>query len=198
MLTQNQILEIFRETGVLQEGHFRLSSGRHSDRYMQCAQMFQYADRAELLCRALAGQFDGVDVVIGPAVGAIQMAYEVSRHIGCRNIFAERENGVFTLRRGFAIKPEERVLVVEDTVTTGGSVKEIIELVIARGGHLAGVGALVDRSAGKVDFGVTFKAVMTVDIPSWEVSDCPLCALGIPCDKPGSRTAHKPQAASGK
>lgn len=190
MLTQEQALEIFRETGVLQEGHFRLTSGRHSDRYMQCARVFQYASHAEALCRDLAGRFEGVEVVIGPAVGAIQMAYEVSRHLaGCRNIFAERENGIFTLRRGFEIKPGERVLVVEDTVTTGGSVKEVIELVRARGGELIGVGALIDRSGGAADFGAPFKAVVSVDIPSWEAGSCPLCALGIPCVKPGSRQA---------
>ncbi len=188
MLTQEQALEIFRETGVLQEGHFRLTSGRHSDRYMQCAQVFQHASHAETLCRALAGQFENIDVVIGPAVGAIQMAYEVSRHlVGCRNIFAERENGVFTLRRGFFIKPGERVLVVEDAVTTGGSVKEVIELVRSHGGELAGVGALVDRSGGKADFGAPFRAAVRVDIPSWEADSCPLCALDIPCVKPGSR-----------
>ena len=187
MLTQEQALDIFRETGVLREGHFRLTSGRHSDRYMQCAQVFQYAAHAGELCKALAGQFERIAVVIGPAVGAVQMAYEVSRHLGCRNIFAERENGEFTLRRGFEIRPEERVLVVEDTVTTGGSVKEVISLVQACGGNVVGVGALVDRSGGAVDFGAPFKAVVSVGIPSWEANDCPLCALGIPCVKPGSR-----------
>lgn len=188
MLTQEQALEIFRESGVLQEGHFLLTSGRHSDRYMQCAKVFQYTRHAEELCRALASGFDGVDLVIGPAVGAVQMAFEVSRHLNCRNIFAERENGAFVLRRGFEIKPGERVLVVEDTVTTGGSVREVLELVRAHGGDVVGVGALADRSAGKLDFGVPFRAVVSVDIPSWDAGECPLCALSIPCVKPGSRT----------
>lgn len=189
-MTQEKALEIFKETGVLLEGHFRLTSGRHSDRYMQCAKVFQYARHAEELCAALAGQFDRVDVVIGPAVGAIQMAYEVSRHIeGSRNIFAEREDGKFTLRRGFEIKPGERVLVVEDNITTGGSVIEVIELVRSLGGDIIGVGSLVDRSGGKADFGVPFNPVVRVDIPSWEAENCPLCALDIPCVKPGSRPA---------
>ena len=187
MVTQERALEIFRETGVLLEGHFRLTSGLHSDRYMQCAKVFQYAAQTEELCRALAEQFGEIDVVIGPAVGAIQMAYEVSRHLGCRNIFAEREDGAFNLRRGFEISFGERVLVVEDTVTTGGSVNEVIALVKAYGGILAGVGALVDRSGGAVDFDTSFKALVRVDIPSWEAEGCPLCALGIPCVKPGSR-----------
>jgi orotate phosphoribosyltransferase len=189
MITQESVLDIFRETGVLQEGHFLLTSGRHSDRYMQCAKVFQYARHSEALCRELASLFEDVSFVIGPAVGAIQMAYEVSRHLGCRNIFAERENGVFTLRRGFEIEKGERALVVEDTVTTGGSVAEIIALVRERGAELAGVCSLVDRSGGKVDFGAPFKALVTLDIPSWEAESCPLCALEIPLVKPGSKRA---------
>lgn len=190
MLTQEEALHLFREAQVLQEGHFRLTSGRHSDKYMQCARLFQNPRYAEPLCKSLAEQFaaEGIGVVVGPALGAVQMAYEVSRHLGCRNVFAERVDGVFALRRGFSIAPGERALVVEDAVTTGGSVREVIELVRSVGGEAAGVGCLVDRSGGKVDFGVPLKAALTVDVGSWEPQDCPLCGQGLPIVKPGSRT----------
>lgn len=190
MLTQDEAMALFREAQVLQEGHFRLTSGRHSDRYMQCARLFQHPRYAEPLCKSLAEQFAGADitVVIGPALGAVQMAYEVSRHLGCRNVFAERVDGVFALRRGFAIDPGERVLVVEDTVTTGGSVREVIELVHSLNGEVTGVGCLVDRSGGNTNFGVPLKSALAVDIASWEENDCPLCKQGVPIIKPGSRT----------
>jgi orotate phosphoribosyltransferase len=115
------------------------------------------------------------------------MSYEVSRHLGCRNIFAERENGVMTLRRGFSLSPGERVLVVEDAVTTGGSIKEVIAVCRERGAEVAGVGALVDRTGGTSPFDVPFEALAKLDIPSWEPDKCPLCAKGVPCIKPGSR-----------
>ena len=187
MVTEAQAREIFLETQVLQEGHFRLTSGRHSDKYMQCARVFQYANHAETLCKALAEQFDGIDVVVGPAIGAISMAYEVSRHLNVRNLFAERVEGSFALRRGFSLQPGERVLVVEDTVTTGGSVREVIELVNSLGATVAGVGCLVDRSNGKTDFGVPFKSVVSMEVISWEAEECPLCKQGLPIIKPGSR-----------
>lgn len=186
-MNEQRVLEIFKETGVLHEGHFMLTSGRHSDKYMQCARLFQRADLAQELCEDLAKKLPEADVVIGPAVGAIQMAYEVSRHKNCRNIFAERENGKFTLRRSFTIEPGERVVVVEDAVTTGGSVMEVIGLVREHGGILAGVGCIVDRSGGKVDFGVPFSSVLSLDIVSWEQDDCPLCKNGVSITKPGSR-----------
>jgi orotate phosphoribosyltransferase len=156
---------------------------------MQCARLFQHPRYAEPLCRSLAEQFagEGITVVIGPALGAVQMAYEVSRHLECRNVFAERVDGVFALRRGFAIEPGERALVVEDNITTGGSVREVIELVRSLGSEVAGVGCLVDRSGGDVDFGVPLKAALQVDMVSWEEKDCLLCAKGVPIMKPGSR-----------
>ncbi len=189
MLSEREITDILQKTGVLQEGHFRLTSGRHSDRYMQCARLFQWALEAEKLCAMLAGLFAGekIDVVIGPAVGAVQMAFEVSRHLGCRNIFAERVDGALTLRRGFYIDPGERVLVVEDTITTGGTVREVVSLAQAAGGQVIGVGSIVDRSGGKADFGVPLRACVQIDLPSWEEKDCPLCARGLPIVKPGSR-----------
>lgn len=189
MLTQERIIEILKEAQVLQEGHFLLTSGRHSGKYMQCAKLFQYTKYSEELCRELAEKFknDGIDVVIGPAIGAIQMSYEVSRHLGVKNIFAERENGKMTLRRGFTIEPGQRVLVVEDVVTTGGSVREVIDIVQAHGGIVAGVGVVVDRTAGKVDFGTRLESVVSMEIESYEPDACPLCKEGKPIVKPGSR-----------
>jgi orotate phosphoribosyltransferase len=189
-MTREEILTIFRETGVMIEGHFLLTSGRHSDKYMQCARLFQYPDIAEKFARELAGKFTDVDVVAGPALGGIIIAYEVSRQLSVRNIFAERENGAMTLRRGFEIPHGSRVLVVEDVVTTGGSVKEVMELVRQLGGEVAGVGCIVDRSNGKVDFGVPFAAALSMEVTSWEAENCPLCKEGWPLVKPGSRSMN--------
>lgn len=191
MITQERVMEILKEAGVLLEGHFKLTSGRHSNKYLQCAKIFRNTKYSEELCAALAEQYrnDGVQVVIGPAMGAVQMAYEVSRHLKCENFFTERdEEGKMTLRRGFAVNPGEKVLVVEDVVTTGGSVREVIDLVQAAGGVVVGVGSIVDRTGGKIDFGVPFRAVVSVAVESWEPEECPLCKAGAPAPiKPGSR-----------
>lgn len=193
MLERERIIEIFKETGVMLTGHFQLTSGRHSDHYMQCAQLFQYPKYSEMMCAELAEYFrnEKIDLVAGPAVGGIIIAYETARAIGVRNIFAERQNGVMTFRRGFAVQPGERVLVTEDVVTTGGSVREVIDLVRAAGGEVVGVGSIVDRSNGKVDFGVPFHAVLSMEVLSWEPEDCPLCKAGSVAIKPGSRNLNK-------
>ncbi|MDR0764921.1 MAG: orotate phosphoribosyltransferase, partial [Synergistaceae bacterium] len=140
-------LEILTKLGALQTGHFRLTSGRHSDRYMQCARLFEHPAESEDLCARLAGAFlsagTNVDTVAGPALGGVIMAYEVARALGARNIFAERENGVMTLRRGFKAEKGERVLIVEDVVTTGGSVKEVVKIIRDAGAIVAGIGAIV-------------------------------------------------------
>jgi orotate phosphoribosyltransferase len=189
MLNQEQALELFKKSGALLEGHFILTSGRHSNRYIQCAQVLRFPEYSSKLCSELAGRFKGeqIDLVVGPAVGGILVAYEVSRHLGVPNIFTERENGLMTLRRGFAIDPGQKVLVVEDVTTTGGSVKEVINLVTSSGGKVVGVGTLIDRSGGQADFGVKKEAVITLEVPSWEPQDCPLCAKGDLAIKPGSR-----------
>lgn len=190
MLSKERVLEILKEAGVLMEGHFLLTSGRHSNKYLQCAKIFRNTKYSEELCRDLAEQFkdDQIQLVIGPAMGAVQMAYEVSRHIGCENFFAEREDGVMTLRRGFAVQPGQRVLVVEDVVTTGGSVREVMDIVRKAGGVVAGVGVVVDRTGGKIDFGVPLKSVISLDVQSWEAGECPVCKEGkLPLVKPGSR-----------
>lgn len=191
MISNERVIEILKEAGVLLEGHFRLTSGRHSNKYLQCAKIFRNTKYSEELCAALAEQYAdaGVEVVIGPAMGAVQMAYEVSRHLKCENFFAEREaDGKMALRRGFVVNPGMKVLLVEDVVTTGGSVKEVLELVKAAGAEVVGIGSIVDRTGGKIDFGVPFKAVISVEVESWEPEDCPLCKEGkIELVKPGSR-----------
>ena len=186
---QKRTEEVLARLGALRIGHFRLTSGLHSDRYMQCAALFEHPEASAELCGALVELFreDRIDVVVGPALGGVILAYEVARSLGVRNIFAERENGKMTFRRGFHVRPGERALVVEDVVTTGGSVKEVIELLREAGAEVAGVGAVVDRSGGAADFGVPFRALMTMEARKWEASECPLCREGIPLVKPGSR-----------
>ena len=190
MITRERVEEILKESGVLLEGHFLLTSGRHSDKYMQCAKIFRHPKYSEELCAALAEMFQGeqIDVVIGPAMGAVQMAYEVSRWLKCENFFTERENGAMALRRGFAVQPGQKVLLVEDVITTGGSVREVLELVRQAGGDVVGVGSIVDRTGGRIDFGVPFHSVISMEVESYEPSECPLCKAGAPAPyKPGSR-----------
>lgn len=196
MLTQEQALDIYRSTGAVLKGHFKLTSGRHSDTYMQSAKLFVMPDQAEKVCAALAEKLTeaGVkaDMVISPAIGGILMGYEVARQLGLPNIFAERENGEMTLRRGFSFEKGAKFIVTEDVVTTGGSVKEVIELVRSLGGEVVAVASLVDRSNGKVDFGVKFVNLISMDVVSYEPEDCPLCKEGkIELVKPGSRTVFK-------
>lgn len=188
-MKKEEVLEILRKTEAMLEGHFLLTSGRHSDKYIQCAKVFQYPEYTEMFSKQLAEAFkdDDINVVVGPAIGGIVFAYEVGRQLGVRAIFAERENGIMTLRRGFYIKGGENVLVVEDVTTTGGSVKEVIEIVRNCGGNVAGVGSLVDRSNGTVDFGVKFVPIVRLDVKSYEPQECPLCKQGINLVKPGSR-----------
>lgn len=188
-MNKEQALEVLKRTGVMQEGHFRLTSGRHSDRYMQCARLFEYPWDSAEICAEIAATFkdDRVELVAGPAIGGIIIAYEIARALNVRNIFAEREEGKMTLRRGFHVEPGTRVLVVEDVVTTGGSAREVVELMKAAGAEVVGVGSVVDRSNGTVDFGVPFHALVSMDVQSWEADNCPLCREGQPIIKPGSR-----------
>ena len=189
MFTQEQVLEVFERTGVLLEGHFRLTSGLHAAKYLQCAQLLQYPHEAGPLCEQLAEYFKdaGATVVAGPATGGIILAYEVAKALGVKNIFGERENGVMTFRRGFKLEPTDKVLVLEDVVTTGGSVKELIECITAAGAEVVGVASLVNRSGGRVDFGVPFKSLVNLDITTYDPDDCPMCKEGRVAYKPGSR-----------
>ncbi len=188
-MNKEQIMKIFKDSGALTEGHFLLTSGRHSSKYIQCAKVFQYPQYAQQLTKELALYFKDkeVDIVIGPAIGGIILAYEMARCLNAKSIFSEREDGVMQLRRGFSIPKGSRVLVVEDVVTTGGSVREVIELVSRLEGDIVGVGSLVDRSNGKTDFGVKFHSLLTLNIESYDADACPLCKQNIPIIKPGSR-----------
>ncbi len=192
MLSEAEIKEIFLKADAFLTGHFLLSSGLHSPYYLQCAKVLQYPQYAEVLCRELARRIKetGVDydLVIAPAIGGIIVSYETARHLGVRGIFAERVDGKLTLRRGFEIKKGEKAVVVEDVVTTGKSTKETIEVVKAHGGEVVAVGSLVDRSGGKVDFGVPFQTLWRLEVPVYQPESCPLCKEGKePLVKPGSR-----------
>ena len=183
------VLQLLRDTEALLEGHFLLTSGAHSARYVQCAKVLQYPQHAERLGQGLADKVRGlpVDVVISPALGGIIIGQEVARALGVRGIFGEREQGVMTLRRGLELEPGERAMVVEDVTTTGGSVHEVIQLAQARQAQVVGVGAILDRSGGTVEFGAPFYALATLDVPNYEAAACPLCQQGGQPIKPGSR-----------
>lgn len=188
-LNEEQIYDIFKETGALLEGHFLLTSGRHSNVYFQCAKVLQYPQYTEAVCRKITDYFKDfeIDTVIAPAIGGIVVGQEVARQLNKRSIFAEREDKALTLRRGFSIEEGERVLVCEDVVTTGGSVFEVIDIVKQNKGHVVGVGFIVDRSNGKVDFGFKQVSAMKMNAESYDPADCPLCKKNIPAVKPGSR-----------
>lgn len=188
-MTEKEVLEIFEKNSALLSGHFKLSSGLHSEKYLQCALVLQYPDVAEKLAKALAEKFSGVkiDVVVGPALGGVTIAYEVARSLGVRGLFTEREDGAMTLRRGFSIAKGERALVVEDVVTTGKSTNEVIEAVKARLGVVVGVGSIIDRSGQAPGFGVKFESLAKVKVDTFEPESCPLCKKGVAVVKPGSR-----------
>ncbi len=188
-MNADEVMEVLRRTEAVSEGHFRLTSGKHSDFYIQCAMLMQNPEEASVLCRELARQFVGqqVDVVVGPSTGAIIMAYEIAKELGARALFTERDDKVMALRRGFTIKPGERVLAVEDVVTTGGSVLEVVDLATKLGGDVVGIASFVDRSGGNVKFEKPFKALATINSNVFNPEDCPLCRQGTPAIKPGSR-----------
>ncbi len=187
--SQNEIMEIFLKTEALLNGHFLLTSGRHSNQYFQCAKVLQYPNYTEQVCEKIVDYFNSydIDTVVSPAMGGIIVGQEVARQLNKRSIFAEREDKNLVLRRGFEIKPGEKVLVCEDVVTTGGSVFEVIEIVKRSGGNLVGVGFLVDRSNGKVNFGVPQISALKLEVVSYLPEECPMCKEGIPVMKPGSR-----------
>ena len=191
IIKTEEVMKKFEQAGAIQKGHFSLTSGVHSDTYIQCAQVMQHPDFMHNLCSELGKKFrgDDIDVIVGPAIGGIIMAHVMARVLGpwVRAIFTERENGKMTLRRSFEIQEGEKVLVVEDVTTTGSSVREVMEIVKSREGKVVGVGVLIDRSGGKVDFGIKTEKLLTVDIKTYLPEECPLCKKGIPVVKPGSR-----------
>ena len=188
-MSEKEVLGLFEKTGALLKGHFKLSSGLHSEKYLQCALILQYPDMAERLSKAIADNFSTqkIDVVIGPALGGVTLAYEVARAIGSRGLFTERQDTKMVLRRGFSISKGEKVLVVEDVVTTGGSTKEVIDLVKSFGADVVGVGSIIDRSSLKIDFGAPFKPLAKVNVETFEEAKCPFCKKQVPITKPGSR-----------
>jgi orotate phosphoribosyltransferase len=188
-MNNTNILEIFQQTNALLNGHFLLTSGRHSNQYFQCAQVLKHPQHNETICRLIADHFKStdIDIVVSPAIGGIVVGQEVARQLSKISIFAEREDKVLTLRRGFLIEEGKKYLVCEDVVTTGGSVFEVIEIVKRGGGIVTGVGFIVDRSNNKVQFGVPQFSTLQLEVVSYSPEECPLCKQNIPVIKPGSR-----------
>ena len=186
----SEVMRLFQGCGAWMEGHFVLSSGLHSREYLQCAMILQHPTLSARACQALSQRFlsDEVTCVAGPALGGILVAYETARQLGVRSVFAERKDGKLQMRRGFQVGPKDRVLVVEDVVTTGGSVEELISLIRGVGAEAVGVGALVDRSSGWASFEVKYHALLSLDLKTFSAEACPLCKEGIPIMRPGSRT----------
>jgi orotate phosphoribosyltransferase len=189
-MTRDDLLDLFRRSGALLEGHFRLTSGLHSSGYLQCALVLQHPAHAEALGRAIADRMREArpSVVLSPALGGLIIGHEVARALGGRAIFAERQDGALTLRRGFVIGETDRVLVVEDVLTTGGSTRETMQVARAAGGQVVGAGAIVDRGGRtRAAFDVPFVGLLDIDLPTYEPRACPLCEQGLPVIKPGSR-----------
>ena len=193
MITHDEVFAILRETGTLREGHFRLTSGRHSDRFFLMPHAFQFPAETEILCRGLAQLFaaEEVETVIGPATGGIILAYEVARQVSTlsgrrvRAIFTEKsDDGAMALKRQWTLRPGERVLMVEDAITTGGSVQKAIDAIRPFGPEIVGVACIVDRSGGSADFGVPMRSLVKVRVESWLPEECPLCQQGIELVRP--------------
>ncbi len=190
-MNAEQVIDQFRATGALLEGHFQLSSGLHSTIYLQCALVLQFPERAEAFGRAIAEQFQGhgIQLVASPAIGGIVIGHEVARALGARFVWTERDAGQMTLRRGFTIAPGEKTLIVEDVITTGGSTRETIDAVRKAGADVVGAASIIDRSGGSADVGVPLASLASLRVLSVESSACDACKLGEPVVKPGSRKA---------
>lgn len=188
-VTSDHVIEMFRRVGALLDGHFRLTSGLHSSGYLQCALVLQHPREAEVCGAALAGRVLslGARTVLSPALGGIVIGQEVGRGLNVRAIFAERQDGVLMLRRGFTLSPGEKVLVVEDVVTTGGSTRETIALARAAGAEVVGAASIIDRSGGRLEIDVPYVSLATLTVPTYQPEACPMCLAGLPVVKPGSR-----------
>lgn len=191
-MNSEQVLEKFRESDALLEGHFILSSGLHSPQYLQCALALQYPADAVKFGRAIAEYFvdAGIKTVASPAIGGLIIGYAVANSLNVRFIWTERENGVMTLRRGFSIKENERILIVEDVITTGGSTRECIAALESRGAKIVGAASIIDRSNGAANVGVPHISLVESEVPSYDPENCPMCANGEEAIKPGSRQAQ--------
>ena len=190
-MTKDEILILFKESRALLEGHFQLTSGLHSPQYFQCAKVLQHPKNAEMLCGEIVKSFSthSIDAVIAPALGGIVVGQEVGRQLGLRTMFTERKDMIMQLRRGFEISANEKILVCEDVVTTGGSVREVIDIVRRCEGRVAGVGAIVDRSGGTFKL-ENFFATLVMEVVTYQPGECPLCKDGNPVEKPGSRAEN--------
>lgn len=190
-MTRDELLDLFRRLGALLDGHFRLSSGLHSPGYLQCALVLQHPRHAEALGRAIADRVRalGATSVLSPALGGVVIGQEVGRALGVRAIFAERQDGALALRRGFTLDAGDRVLIVEDVLTTGGSTRETMQVARGAGAQVVGVASIVDRGGGTPGFDVPFASLLAVTLPTYEPATCPLCAGGVPMVTPGSRPA---------
>lgn len=188
-MDSEKVIEEFKQTGALLEGHFQLTSGLHSTVYLQCARVLQFPEKAEAFGRAIAQKFAGAEIqlVASPAIGGIVIGHEVARALGARFIWTEREGGEMTLRRGFSVSPGERTLVVEDVITTGGSTRETIEALKSAGADVVAAASIIDRSGGSVEVGVPRVALATLKVLAVEPSICDACKMGEPAVKPGSR-----------
>ena len=188
-MDSSAVLALFRASGALHEGHFKLSSGLHSGGYLQSALVLQHPAHAQTLGGALADRLRPLNptVVLSPALGGLIIGHEVARGLGVRAIFAERQDGILTLRRGFALSPIDRVVVIEDVVTTGLSTRETVACASAAGATTVGAGSLIDRSGGKSGLSVPFHALVEFTVTNYEPDECPMCAAGQPVTKPGSR-----------
>ena len=184
-----ETLDLFRQAGALLEGHFKLSSGLHSDKYLQSALVLQYPEFASALGEALAERLRHLDptVVLSPALGGIVIGQEVGRSLGVRAIFAERQEGKLVLRRGFSLSPSDRVVVIEDVLTTGGSTRETIDVATGAGATVVGAGSIINRGKNEGALGLPFVALVTMEVPAYQPDDCPMCQRGEPVVKPGSR-----------
>ena len=188
-MTDNEVLELFRQSGALLDGHFRLSSGLHSDRYLQSALVLQHPDYAEQMGRALAARLEHLQptAILSPALGGIVIGQEVGRAMHLRSLFAERQDGQLMLRRGFTLAPSDRVVVVEDVITTGGSTRETIAVAEATGAIVLGVAAIIDRGSDPGRLSQPLQALVRMEVPTYQADACPMCASGMPVTKPGSR-----------
>ncbi|MEI6848332.1 MAG: orotate phosphoribosyltransferase [Chlorobiaceae bacterium] len=189
-MSTSSFFDLFKSTGALLEGHFKLTSGRHSNTYFQCAKVLQYPEHLVAICRKIAEHFSNqdIEIVISPAIGGIVVGTEVGRQLGLKTIFAERTYGKMMIRRGFIINSNQRVLVIEDVITTGGSVAELIELIKSAGASLVGVGSVVDRSNGRVRLADNQFSVLSMEALSYIPEECPFCKKGVPIEILGSRT----------
>ena len=189
-MTNEELMEILTQTGAYQTGHFKLSSGLHSSNYIQCSQLLKFPRIAEKVCSEIANLFkdDNIEMVVGPAIGGILVAYEVGRALNVPAIFAERENGVMTLRRGFHVEPGTRCLVTEDVLTTGGSAQEVVDLLQKQGAEVVSATSIIDRTTGNtLKLKVPFKSLIKLSFPTYSADECPMCKDEMPIQKPGSR-----------